>query len=151
MRLDVCYNLCSKLRSKLIFWRNYGNFSFANPFSDFDRIFPSVIFLKVGPDKIYAISYRIMRSPMHLARGPPVRRLCQASDGSSGMVDHIPNNMRYRLDLGPIELSEARRYWAVTESFFCRVFICPNSCGSGNNWKWSNLLLFVRSANTSTS
>ena len=29
MRLDVSYNLCSKLGSKLIFWRNYGNFSFA--------------------------------------------------------------------------------------------------------------------------
>ena len=56
MRLDVCYNLCSKLRSKLIFWRNYSNFSFANPFSDFDCIFRSVVFLKVGPDKIYACS-----------------------------------------------------------------------------------------------
>ena len=32
-------------------------FSFANPFSDFDCIFPSVIFLKVGPDKIYAYTH----------------------------------------------------------------------------------------------
>ena len=60
MRLDVSYNLCSKLGSKLIFRRNYGNFSFANPFSDFDCIFPSVIFLKVGPDKIYAIALTIV-------------------------------------------------------------------------------------------
>jgi hypothetical protein len=29
MRLDASYNLCSKLGSKLIFWRNYGSFSFA--------------------------------------------------------------------------------------------------------------------------
>ena len=29
-------------------------FSFARPFYDFDRIFLSDLFLKVGPDKIYA-------------------------------------------------------------------------------------------------
>jgi hypothetical protein len=40
--------LCSKLGSKLIFFgRNYGNFSFANPFLDFDRIFLIVIPFKV--------------------------------------------------------------------------------------------------------
>jgi hypothetical protein len=50
MRLDVSYNLCSKLGSKLIFWRNYGNFSFAYPFSDFDSIFLSgTVFLKPHP------------------------------------------------------------------------------------------------------
>jgi hypothetical protein len=56
MRLGVSYNLCSKLGSKLIFFlgQNYGNFSFANPFLDFDCIFPIVILLKVGPDKVYA-------------------------------------------------------------------------------------------------
>ena len=41
MRLDTSYNLCSKLGSKLIFGRNYGNFSFARPFPDFDCISPS--------------------------------------------------------------------------------------------------------------
>jgi hypothetical protein len=54
MRLDASYNLCSKLRSKLIFWRNYGKFSFARPFSDFDCIFLRGIFFRVRPDKIYA-------------------------------------------------------------------------------------------------
>ena len=55
MRLDASYNLCSKLGSKLIFCgRNYGNFSFARPFLDFVCIFLSDLFLKVGPDKIYA-------------------------------------------------------------------------------------------------
>jgi hypothetical protein len=54
MRLGVSYNLCSKLGSKLIFRRKYGNFSFARPFPDFDCIFLIVILLKVEPDKIYA-------------------------------------------------------------------------------------------------
>jgi hypothetical protein len=54
MRLDASYNLCSKSGSKLIFGRHYGNFSFAIPFLDFDCIFLSDLFLKVGPDKIYA-------------------------------------------------------------------------------------------------
>jgi hypothetical protein len=55
MRLDASYNLCSKLGSKLIFWRNYSSFSFARPFYDFDCIFPSdLFFFKVEPDKIYA-------------------------------------------------------------------------------------------------
>jgi hypothetical protein len=53
MRLDVSYNLCSKLGSRLIFWRNYGNFSFTRPFPDFDRIFLSDLFFKVGHNKIY--------------------------------------------------------------------------------------------------
>ena len=55
MRLDVSYNLCSKLGSKLIFWDEImGNFSFVNPFLDFDCIFLIVILFKVGPDRIYA-------------------------------------------------------------------------------------------------
>ena len=58
MRLDASYNLCSQLGSKLIFGRNYGNFSFTRPFSDFDGIFRIVILLQVGPDRIYANSSR---------------------------------------------------------------------------------------------
>jgi hypothetical protein len=54
MRLDANYNLCSKLGSKLIFGRNDGNFSFAGPFPNFDRISPTGIFFRVRPDKIYA-------------------------------------------------------------------------------------------------
>ena len=54
MRLDVSYNMCSKLGSKHFFQQNYGNFSFTNPFLDFDCIFPIVILFKVGPDRIYA-------------------------------------------------------------------------------------------------
>ena len=54
MRLDTSYNLRSKLGSKLIFGRHYGNFSFARPFSNFECIFPIVILLKVEPGRIYA-------------------------------------------------------------------------------------------------
>jgi hypothetical protein len=54
MRLDANYNLCTKLGSKLMFGRNYGSFSFTRPFCDFECIFLRGIFLKVGPDKIYA-------------------------------------------------------------------------------------------------
>jgi hypothetical protein len=49
MRLGASYNLCSKLGSKLIFSeQNFGNFSFARPFSDFVSIFLIVILFKVG-------------------------------------------------------------------------------------------------------
>jgi hypothetical protein len=45
MRLDASYSLCSKLGSKLMFLiKNYGNFSFARTFPDFDYIFLSVFF-----------------------------------------------------------------------------------------------------------
>jgi hypothetical protein len=54
MRLDASYNLCSKLGSNLNFRRSYNNFSFTEPFLDFDHIFLSDLFLKVGPNKIYA-------------------------------------------------------------------------------------------------
>ena len=57
MRLDASYNLYSKLGSKQIFRRNYGNFSFARPLLDFDRISLSDLFFKVGPDKIYASAH----------------------------------------------------------------------------------------------
>ena len=54
MSLDAIYNLCSKIWSKLFFlWQNYGNFSFTNPFFDFNCIFLSHLFLKVEPNKIY--------------------------------------------------------------------------------------------------
>ena len=59
MRLDVDYNVCSKLGSIIKnvfgFGQNYGNFNFARPFLDFDCIFLSGIFLKVGPDRIHIL------------------------------------------------------------------------------------------------
>jgi hypothetical protein len=57
MRLDASYNRCSKLGSKLILRRYYGTFSFTRPFLDFECIFLSDLFLKVGPDKIYAFAF----------------------------------------------------------------------------------------------
>ena len=55
MRLDFSYNLCSELGSKLICRQNYGDFSFADPFWDLDRIFLSGIFYKVARGRIYAM------------------------------------------------------------------------------------------------
>ena len=48
MRLDVSYNLCSKLGSKLIFDEIIAFFfCFARPFSDFDSIFLRGVYFKV--------------------------------------------------------------------------------------------------------
>ena len=51
MRLDASYNLCSKLGSKKFFGRNYGNFSFARPFSDLNAFSRGGYFLKSDPSK----------------------------------------------------------------------------------------------------
>ena len=86
MHLDANYNLCSKLGSKLIFDENYGSFSFARPFYNFDCIFPRWIFLKVGPDKIYAGTGGVLRfARIQLYRG--LKR--KSSKGGPGVCVHI--------------------------------------------------------------
>jgi hypothetical protein len=52
MPLDASYDLRLKLGSKIIFRQNYGNFSFAWPFLDFECI-ESGIFLKSHPTELY--------------------------------------------------------------------------------------------------
>jgi hypothetical protein len=66
MRRDASYNLCSKLGSKLIFWRNYGNFSFARPFYDFDAIFLRGIFYSISVLSVrYSHRPRTLKSYLH--------------------------------------------------------------------------------------
>ena len=69
MRLDASYNLCSKLESKLIFWRSYYSFSFAIISFSFECIFLIVILLKVAHDNIYAHAISQFRIPCM----PPAR------------------------------------------------------------------------------
>jgi hypothetical protein len=80
MRLDASYNLCSKFGSKLFFFRgrNYGNFifSFARPFLDFESLFLSGVFLKVEPDKIYAmLDMACMHMPSSYGTRSPLKNI----------------------------------------------------------------------------
>ena len=79
--------------NSFFFGQNYGNFSLARPFLDFDCIFLSDLFLNVGPDKIYARTYE-RRESITDAR---VRSPCKSP---AAIVAEVPD---FEILIGPIQ------------------------------------------------